>query len=207
MSIVEEAMLRLGAAQKNNAPLKSEIPVPPSPPAKPVWRKLLVAGGVGFVLGMGTASVLLEPVRGASISARQTQETAKPVQSSDVASNPNTEDDSRRQLTLFVDGWIKAWSEKDLDNYLSAYAPEFEPPGGLTRSDWEKQRRKRLGKYHKIEIKLSELTAISKGATATVEFVQCFKADELSETGLHKRLELRLQGDRWMIVKEISRKG
>ena len=111
MSIVEEAMLRLGAAQKNNAPLKSEIPVPPSPPEKPVWHKLLVAGVVGFVLGMGAASVLLDPVRGASISARQTQETAKPVQSPDVASNPNTEDDSRRQLTLFVDGWIKAWSE------------------------------------------------------------------------------------------------
>lgn len=206
MSIVEEAMLRLNAAQKHNAQLTSEMPALPRP-AKPVWHKLLVAGGAGFVLGMGAASALLYPVGGASISAMQAQEAAKSVQSLDVASNPNSENNRQRQVALFIDGWIKAWSEKDLDNYLSAYAPEFEPPGGLTRSDWEKQRRKRLAKYHKIEIKLSRLTAISKGDAATVEFIQSFKADEFSETDLHKRLELRLHGDRWMIMKEISRKG
>jgi murein L,D-transpeptidase YafK len=151
--------------------------------------------------------MLLAPARGPFISIRQAQEITNPAQPADVASKPNTEDDTRRQVKLFVDGWVKAWSEKDLDNYLSAYAPEFDPPGGLTRSDWEKQRRNRLGKYHKIEIKLSELTALSKGDAATVDFVQSFKADGFSETGLRKRLALRLQGGRWMITKEISRKG
>lgn len=110
-------------------------------------------------------------------------------------------------MKLFVDRWVKAWSEKDLDKYLAAYAPEFEPPDGLTRADWEKQRRKRLGKFHKIEIHLSDLTTVLNEETATVEFVQSFNADGFSETGLHKRLELRLQDHRWMIRKEISRKG
>ncbi|BAN36591.1 hypothetical protein SCD_n02792 [Sulfuricella denitrificans skB26] len=206
MSIVEEAMRRLGAAQQNDSQPESEMPAPPPSPEKPVWPKLLVAGGVGFVLGAGTASTLLTPVSTPIASTRQTQEITKPVQPAYIASSPNTEEDSRQQVKLFVDSWVKAWSEQNLDNYLSAYAPEFEPPGGLTRSDWEKQRRKRLGKYHKIEIKLSGLTALSKGDTATVEFVQSFNADGFSETGLHKHLELRRQGERWLIMKEISRK-
>ncbi|MBU1690523.1 MAG: nuclear transport factor 2 family protein [Gammaproteobacteria bacterium] len=206
MSIVEEAMRRFGAAQQNDSQPKSEMPAPPPSPEKPVWHKLLVAGVVGFVLGAGTASTLLTPVSSPIASTRQEQEITKPVQPAYIASNPNTEEDSRQPVKRFVDSWVKAWSEQNLNNYLSAYAPEFEPPGGLTRSDWEKQRRKRLGKYHKIEINLSDLTTLSKGDTAVVEFVQSFNADGFSETGLHKRLELRLQGERWLIMKEISRK-
>lgn len=123
-----------------------------------------------------------------------------------VAENRDKTIETRQAIASLVNDWAKAWAAKDADNYLSFYAPEFLPPRGLTRSAWEKQRRSRLGKYRQIEIALSDLTISLGEDKATAEFVQSFKADGFSETGLLKRLDLKLHGARWMIVKEISGK-
>ena len=112
--------------------------------------------------------------------------------------------DERQNIEAFVNSWARAWSAREADKYLSAYAPEFEPANGLTRAAWEKQRRHRLGKYKKIEITLSNLAVSVEKDVATAEFIQSFEADGFSETGLRKRLDLKQQGTRWMIVRETS---
>lgn len=210
MSIVEKAVNKLQAEQQNKARANPEILSSPSRPEKSGWKKLLAVGGIGFILGAGSNAILHNPGESLffsppALQAKELKELANPAQILGVSPSPDTaENIAQQQAMTFVDGWVKAWSEKDLDRYLYAYAPEFEPPAGLTRAAWEKQRRNRLGKYHKIEIKLSAMAVVAKGDTATVEFIQSFTADNFSEAGLHKRLELRRQGDRWMIVKEIS---
>lgn len=216
MSIIEGVMRHVQSAQQSNAKPEDETQVPLQPAVTPVWHKLVVVGAVCFVLGAVTAKALLVPVKIASLPVKQAQNlvapvsVVMPVNSSSrpaVAVNPGKEDEGRREVVAAVDAWVKAWSDKDMDNYLSAYAPEFHPPEGLSRSEWEKQRRKRINKYGKIEIKLSDLVVISQKDAAIVEFVQSFKTDVFSETGLHKRLELRRQGSRWVIVNEVSYKG
>jgi hypothetical protein len=209
MSIVEKAVNKLQAEQQNKVRANPEILSSPPQPEKSGWKKLLAVGGIGFILGAGSNAILHNPGESLffsppALQAKELKDLAKPAQILSVSPSADTENIARQQVMTFVDGWVKAWSEKDLDRYLYAYAPEFEPPAGLTRAAWEKQRRNRLGKYHKIEIKLSAMAAVAKGDTATIEFVQSFTADSFSEAGLHKRLELRRQGDRWMIVKEIS---
>lgn len=209
MSIVEKAVNKLQAEQQNKAHTNPEIRPSLPRPEKKGWKKLLAVGGVGFILGAGVNTVLHDTGESTfysppDLQAEEMKELAKPAQVASVVPSPSAEDIARQQVASLVDEWVNAWSEKDLDRYLNAYAPEFEPPAGLTRAAWEKQRRQRLGKYQKIEIKLSEMVAVAKEDTATVDFVQSFAADSFSETGLHKRLELRRQGDKWKIVKEIS---
>lgn len=209
MSIVEKAVNKLQAEQQNKVQTNPEIRPSLPRPEKSGLKKLLAAGSVGFILGAGANAVLHDSGESTFYSppvlqAEEIKESAKPAQVASIEPSPSTEDIARQQVVSSVDEWVNAWSGKDLDRYLNAYAPEFEPPTGLTRAAWEKQRRQRLGKYQKIEIKLSEMVAVAKEDTATVDFVQSFTADSFSETGLHKRLELRRQGDKWMIVKEIS---
>lgn len=215
MSIVEKAVNKLQAEQLNKAHTSPEIRPSHPRPEKTGWKKLLAVGGVGFILGAGVNAVLHNSGESTYYSppvvqAEEMKELVKPAQAASPAQvasiepSPSDEDIARQQVASSVDEWANAWSEQDLDRYLNAYAPEFEPPAGLTRAAWEKQRRQRLGKYQKIEIKLSEMVAVAKEDTATVDFVQSFAADSFSETGLHKRLELRRQGDKWKIVKEIS---
>lgn len=219
MNLLQKAMrlkaLRLKAKHQPRAKLQSKAPSTAKlralskHGANPISPKLLITGGMGFVLGVTAIVVLFNPVRSMFSPAVPIQKAASPASSIQlplVAANQNNANDSQQKVSSIVSKWAEAWAAKDVDNYLSFYAPEFQPHHGLTRSAWERQRRNRLNKYRKIEIELSGLTVSLQKNTATVEFVQSFKADGFSETGLHKRLDLELHGTRWMIVKETSGK-
>lgn len=222
MSIIERATRKLQETQQSSTAAVIEMPVQRQPARNPGLNKRFVAGwmlasmATGFVLGMVVSGALYKPASPQFPSAQQAPSAATrtirvapvtPVQPTPAAADQNNNNDKQKAVLKHVDNWVKAWSDKDLDNYLAAYAPEFQPPGGLTRPEWEKQRRQRLGKYSKIEIRLSDMQIMTEGDTATVEFIQSFKADGFSETGLRKRLELRQQGNRWLTVKETTIKG
>jgi len=112
--------------------------------------------------------------------------------------------EEQRNITSSVKDWAKAWSDKNIDQYLVAYSPKFKPQDGLSRSAWVKQRKHRLAKYKWIEVTLSNLKVSVENETATAEFIQSFKSNKYSETGLLKRLELKKVNSRWLIVEEIS---
>ncbi|MDO8264713.1 MAG: hypothetical protein Q7T21_16040 [Gallionella sp.] len=204
-----KAKLQPQAGRQSRSPSAIKTPAPQKPSANPISPWLLITGGIGFVLGAAAIGILFNPVKSVIIPALPMQKAASPTDSSQlppVAASQNKANDGRQKVSAIVSDWAKAWAAKDADNYLSFYAPEFRPPHGLARSAWEKQRRNRLSRYRKIEIELSGLTVSLEKDTATVEFVQSFKADGFSETGLPKRLDLKLHGTRWMIVKETSGK-
>ncbi len=98
--------------------------------------------------------------------------------------------------------WAKAWSAKDVNAYLAAYASDFTSPG-MTRSAWEAQRRTRLTQPKQIEVKISNLKIDVKGDTASATFRQAYRSDRHRSTAT-KTLELALQNDQWRIVKETS---
>lgn len=101
--------------------------------------------------------------------------------------------------------WAQAWSAQDPDLYLSFYADDFVPRGGLSRADWEQQRRQRLTAPEFIEVTISELTLDRvEGDRAVVRFAQSYRSDGFSDD-VTKTLDLVRQPDgAWRISRERS---
>lgn len=102
-----------------------------------------------------------------------------------------------------LDAWTHAWSSNDADGYLGFYAPDFQPPGGESRKDWEASRRARLAKPKKIQVSASSPSVkFTDNTHAVVSFRQNYSSDTLKAVG-SKTLQLVLQGDRWLIQQEL----
>jgi tetratricopeptide (TPR) repeat protein len=108
-----------------------------------------------------------------------------------------------REVEAAVRNWAGAWSSKDMNGYLSAYAKEFETPGGLPRKAWEEERRKRITGKSSISVKLSNLSVSVNGNKASAKFKQDYVADSLNVSS-RKTLDLAKSGDRWVIVRESN---
>ncbi len=105
-------------------------------------------------------------------------------------------------MVTAVSNWAQAWSEQDVTAYLSHYAPNFDPPGELSRNDWEQQRRSRLSKPKLIEVKVSEpKVSFNGGGSAVVRFRQHYKSDTIDSTG-YKTLTMTKSDQGWLIVRE-----
>ncbi|MEQ1660788.1 MAG: nuclear transport factor 2 family protein, partial [Hylemonella sp.] len=99
--------------------------------------------------------------------------------------------------------WARAWTDKNMTQYLAAYDKSFETPGQQSRSAWEQDRRLRITGKSRISVNLLELQITVKGNRAVAKFRQDYKADALAVLS-RKTLELVRAGDRWLIVKESS---
>jgi tetratricopeptide (TPR) repeat protein len=110
---------------------------------------------------------------------------------------------SNKDITLAVESWAKAWSDRNMNAYLGSYAKEFVPPSKMNRAEWEDERKARIMGKAKINVKLSDLQIKISGTTATAIFRQDYKADALA-TNSRKTLELKKYGERWLIIKEVT---
>ena len=102
-----------------------------------------------------------------------------------------------------ISRWAQAWSARDVDAYLAAYASDY-TADGMSRSDWEAQRRARITAPKRIEVQISGLKIEQQGDTASATFQQAYRSDRLSSTAT-KTLKLALQSGQWRIVGESSR--
>ncbi len=99
--------------------------------------------------------------------------------------------------------WAQAWSARDMDGYLAAYASDY-ASDGLSRSAWETLRRTRITGPKSIEVKISDLKIEQQGNTARATFNQAYRSDRLRST-VAKTLDLALQNGEWRIVGEHSK--
>ncbi len=102
-----------------------------------------------------------------------------------------------------VTRWAQAWSARDVDAYLAAYAGNY-APAGMTRSSWEAQRRARITAPKEIDVQISDLKIEQQGDTASASFRQAYRSDRLTST-VTKTLKFAQQGGAWRIVGETSR--
>jgi ketosteroid isomerase-like protein len=101
-----------------------------------------------------------------------------------------------------VNGWAKAWSNKNPDAYLAYYAPTFQVPGGEARANWEATRRDRILRPKLIEVTVgSPKVSFDANGRAVVKFRQGYKSDALSTSGA-KTLTLVKNNGNWQIVQE-----
>lgn len=106
-----------------------------------------------------------------------------------------------------VEKWIAAWNGKDINGYFSAYADNFIPAQGLSRSQWESLRKKRVGKQGGISTVLKNITpAKCDGKTTEVSFTQEYGSDDYRDT-VEKTLSMEYVGGAWKILKETVTKG
>lgn len=106
-----------------------------------------------------------------------------------------------------VEKWIAAWNDKDINGYFSAYADSFVPAQGLSRSQWESLRKKRVGKQGGISTVLKNITpAQCDGKTTEVSFTQEYGSEDYRDT-VEKTLSMEYVGGVWKILKETVTKG
>jgi uncharacterized protein (TIGR02266 family) len=112
--------------------------------------------------------------------------------------------EAKLQAELLIRRWARAWSDQKPEDYLAAYGAGFEPPAGLSRSQWEAQRRQRLTSPNFIEVLVEDLqvTVLSETA-AEGRFLQTYRSDRFQDQG-KKTLILVREGGQWRIQEERS---
>ena len=143
-------------------------------------------------LTLPEATASLPPPRGAA---------ATPAPSAGTRATP----DDAEQIIGAVNAWARAWSAQDVDGYLAAYADDFEPGGGMSRSAWQNLRRQRVSAPSQIAVtvRAPEIVRLSSNA-ARVSFLQVYESDTYADR-TNKVLELRRDGGQWRITREYSR--
>ncbi|HSH74043.1 MAG TPA: tetratricopeptide repeat protein [Methylophilaceae bacterium] len=122
----------------------------------------------------------------------------KPVE----AEKPASKDDDSKTISNVVTRWAKAWSSKDVDDYLASYANSFQPPKGQSRKEWEQSRRERINKPVNIHVDISNLRVIMNDSShAKASFKQSYRAGSLSQR-TSKTLMMVKSNGKWLIEQE-----
>lgn len=111
-----------------------------------------------------------------------------------------------------IDGWAKAWQDRNLDGYLSYYAEKFTPSYGMSKSAWLKQRAKRINEPKRIDLALQNIRVTVKGdkataqiqdpKTALADFGQSYSNSLGYKDEVNKELEFELIENNWQIIRE-----
>jgi len=102
-----------------------------------------------------------------------------------------------------VKAWASAWSRKDVDAYLAAYAKDFRTPKGEPRSDWERGRRARLTAPKSIDVQVED-AKVKRGddGRVSVTFRQEYRSDVFSGNATKTLLLVKSEDGRWRILRE-----
>jgi hypothetical protein len=118
-----------------------------------------------------------------------------------AASFPASSASDTEQIDEVVHTWAQSWDRGDVSQYLDQYASDFIPAGGLTRTQWEQQRRTRLKTSAIRHVMLRDLQVDVASNVAQAQFTQHYLDMDLISTA-RKRLTLVKQAGTWKIHEE-----
>lgn len=133
----------------------------------------------------------------ASSKPRQNQSSA--ASTSQAATEQTPADTSSPEATLKT--WAAAWSDQNVDRYLSMYAADFQPSDGRSQSAWKALRRKRLGAPSRIRVDIADVKVDRQGTQARVTFKQHYQSPTYQDHE-HKALLMTQTADGWRILHE-----
>jgi len=110
----------------------------------------------------------------------------------------------RAELRGLIMDWLKAWSQSDIDLYMSFYCQEFTAKGKNWRQ-WSAYKRRLGKKYGRIDIKIDNLQIFKENDIVLAKFDQSYKSNGFFSVG-EKRLYLREEGSEWKITDEFFKK-
>jgi len=173
------------AASSASKPAPEPVAAPVAKPASPAAPAVTPAAPVVTP----AASPATSPTASAPASSHTAPATVAP--------------ESNKAVEAAVLAWAKAWSNKNMDAYLKAYSPDFDPPGKQSRASWQQERRDRIVGKKNISVTLSNLNIRVNGEQAEANFRQAYKADSLSIAS-PKVLNLKKVGSAWLITREST---
>ena len=134
-----------------------------------------------------------------------TKQTSRPSDEVPLNFDANTLTvDVRREVEATIDLWAAAWSEQNVNQYLSYYAADFVVPGKQSRSQWEAVRRTRLTKPKSIKISIAyEQIEMTEPHSITIQFNETCRSN-LYRDSTRKQMTLKKSGPSWMIQTEKS---
>lgn len=138
-----------------------------------------------------------------SVAARTAAAPAVTAARSTPPPAPEASPSASDQIAFAIAHWASAWSRREVDRYLAAYAPDFQPPRGESRQQWEHQRRARITARAWIEIRIRDLAVAVEGDLAQARFVQDYRSDKGRESVM-KTLMLVKPERTWLIQQEQS---
>ncbi|HYL88382.1 MAG TPA: tetratricopeptide repeat protein [Burkholderiales bacterium] len=153
-------------------------------------------------------SLVRELVREPGVKPAATEAPKEPAKVAAVAptSPAKPAADASADVLKAVNGWARAWSNKDSNAYLAYYAKDFKTPGGESRGEWEKVRRERIAAPKSISVAVESPNVTMRGPEqASVTFRQTYKSDKLTSK-TRKTLELVKLDNRWLIRDEKAGK-
>lgn len=142
------------------------------------------------------ADVVTKPITAAKPAEVKKPEVTKPAEP--VVANQEA------AILNAVNNWASAWSDKNVDKYLSSYANNFVTPKGESRKAWENTRRDRVGRPESISVEVNDPTVTMEGDTeAKVSFRQTYKANGKPQS-TRKTLVMTKANNAWLIKQEIA---
>jgi ketosteroid isomerase-like protein len=109
------------------------------------------------------------------------------------------------QARAAIEAWRQAWSAKDIDAYIAAYAPDYAGrEAERSREAWIAERRQRIVSRRNISVGIADLELSERDGDVVATFDQTYRADELV---LRSRKQLRLAptgAGRWLIIGETE---
>lgn len=104
----------------------------------------------------------------------------------------------------FIDDWVAAWQDQDVEAYLNAYHPQFIPRYQDSVSSWRRLRERNINRPDWIRLGLSELEVVAESAERIeVTFWLAYEASNYQDD-TQKRLVLLEADGRWLIQEEVN---
>ncbi len=112
--------------------------------------------------------------------------------------------EGKDEIEDLIDGWLKAWSAKDITSYGKYYAGNFRSQG-MNRRSWLKYKERLNRKYNFINVSKDKLIIKKSGKRAEAFFVQTYKSSDLKAVGIKRLILIREKG-LWKIYRETWKK-
>jgi len=105
-----------------------------------------------------------------------------------------------RLLLGKVDGWSRAWSQKDLNRYLAFYTADFRWRN-LNLEGWRKRKAFLNQRYKKISVQFSDIRFFRQGDMVLAFADEIYRSDKFASRGF-KYLYLVQNSEEWRIIRE-----
>jgi len=108
-------------------------------------------------------------------------------------------------LSDALERWRLAWEGERYDDYVAAYVSTASPIDGLSRKQWEQDRKRKLSKPGRLEITVEsvEWTRVDD-TTWTSRFVQHYASSNYRDKSL-KTLTWSREDGQWRIAREVAK--
>lgn len=146
----------------------------------------------------------------ASTQAPKTSPVATPVVETPPAQVAAAEKDTApspqelETINTNMNGWVKAWSSKNVKSYLAFYSPSFSPDKGLSYTDWYEQRKQRVAKPGAINVEISVMKVVKSKNKIVVTFRQKYNSTNVNTNSV-KCLEWVNDKGTWLIAREFNK--